>query len=279
LQRTLSALGQVLATDRRTLDLVDEGAIREIVRTFRPTWIVNAAAYTAVDDAEHNESAAMWLNCDVPRILAEEVSRLDGWIVHYSTDYVFDGTASRPYREVDPTSPQSVYGRSKRAGEVAIAATGANHLLFRVAWVYGTRGRNFLQTMRRLARDRDELRVVADQIGVPTWSRQIAEATAQVVAQRPTREQAGIYHFSGSGSCSWHGFAEAVLRLEPMPETLRCTTVRPIQSAEYAVAAERPAYSVLDGTLASRMFGVQLAHWESQLELCMAGITSDPMIA
>lgn len=275
LERTLSALGTVRATDRRSLDLTDEAAIRDAVRTFRPEWVVNAAAYTAVDDAERNEAAATWMNACVPRILAEEVARLDGWLVHYSTDYVFDGAGARPYREDDPTAPLGAYGRSKRAGELAVAATGAKHLLFRVAWVYGTRGRNFLQTIRRLARERDELHVVSDQIGVPTWSRQVAEATALVVAQRPIADQVGTYHLAGAGSCSWHAFAETVLRLDPEPASLRARAVSAITTTEFPTVARRPGYSVLDGTRAEEVFGVRLASWESQLALCVSGLTSD----
>lgn len=270
LQRTLSALGTVVATDRRNLDLTDEKAIRQAVQTLRPEWVVNAAAYTAVDDAERDEPTATWMNAVVPRILAEEIERLNGWMVHYSTDYVFDGLGTRPYREDDPTAPLSAYGRSKRAGELAVAATGVKHLLFRVAWIYGARGRNFLRTIRRLAREQDELRVVADQVGVPTWSRQVAEATALILAQQPTLNQAGTYHLAGDLACSWHMFAEAILGLDPDQGSLRAQSVRPVASVDFSTPAHRPAYSVLDGSRAEAVFGVKLAPWKAQLALCMA---------
>ena len=270
LQRTLSSLGKVVATDRRSLDLTNERAIRAAIRAFRPDWVVNAAAYTAVDDAERDEPAAMWMNAAVPRILAEEVERLSGWMVHYSTDYIFDGSGTRPYREDDPTAPLGAYGRSKLAGELAMAATGANYLLFRAAWIYGTRGRNFLRTIQRLAREQVGLRVVSDQVGVPTWSRQVAEATALVMAQRPSVDQMGVYHLAGDDSCSWHTFAEEILRLDPDPRTLTATTVHPITSTELSTLARRPLYSVLDGSHGHEVFGVKLAPWSTQLAICMA---------
>lgn len=271
LERALSPLGTILATDRRTLDLTDEAATRAAVRAFCPDWVVNAAAYTAVDEAERDEGTAMWMNAEVPRILAEEVGRLGGWMVHYSTDYVFDGMGTRPYRETDVPAPMSVYGHSKRAGELAIAATDAAHLLFRVGWVYGSRGRNFLRTIQTLARERDELRVVSDQMGVPTWCREIAQATALVIAQRPTRAQGGTYHLAGRGSCTWHDFAMEVLRLDPEPLSIRALTVRAITTAEFPTMARRPRYSVLDGTRTEQCFGIQLQPWVSQLKLCVEG--------
>lgn len=268
LQRTLSAMGAVRATDRRVLDLTDEAAIREAVRSYRPDWVVNAAAYTAVDEAEVNEPTAMWMNAEVPRILAEEVARLDGWLVHYSTDYVFSGAGTRPYIETDPTGPVCAYGRSKLAGELAVSSVGVKHLLFRVSWVYGLRGRNFLTTIRRLVREHDAVRVVVDQVGVPTWSRQVAEATALVMAQQPTAEQAGIYHVSGTSHCSWHAFAETILRHDQ--DQPRAGAIRAVSTSEYPTAAKRPAYSVLDGSHLAQVFGVRPAPWESQLALCMA---------
>lgn len=272
LQRALAPLGNVRATDRRTLDLTDEAKLRELVRAFQPHWAVNAAAYTAVDAAESDEKAARWLNADVPRILAEEVGRVDGQLVQFSTDYVFDGMAKRPYREDDPTRPLGVYGRTKLEGEEAVRESGVGHLIFRLAWVYGARGTNFMRTVRRLARERDELSVVADQVGVPTWARQVAEATAAVLAQKPKAAQCGTYHMAGTGSCSWHGFAEAVLRLDPDAATLRARAVRAISTAEYPTPARRPAYSVLDGTKLEQAFGVRLSPWEEQLALCLAEI-------
>lgn len=272
LRRTLAPLGEVIATDRATLDLADEARTRAFVREVAPRWVVNAAAYTAVDAAEGDREAASWLNASVPRILAEEAERLGAWMVHYSTDYVFDGAATRPYREDDPTAPLGVYGATKLAGERGVAESVRRHLTFRIAWVYAARGKNFLRTVRRLARERDELRVVRDQVGVPTWARAVAEATALVIATRPTDAQAGLYHLAGGGTCSWHAFAEAILRGDPEPASLKARGVTPITTAEFPTPARRPAWSVLDAARAASAFGVRLPSWEEQLALCLDGM-------
>jgi dTDP-4-dehydrorhamnose reductase len=269
LARTLAPLGAVVATTRADLDLANETAIRAAVREVQPTWVVNAAAYTAVDAAESEPHAARWLNAEVPRILAEEAVRAGAWMVHYSTDYVFDGLGTRPYREDDLTGPLGVYGATKLAGDVAVQASGVPHLLLRVAWVYGARGRNFLRTMQRLSRERERLQVVADQFGVPTWSRHIAEATALIMAQRPSVAQSGTYHLAGVGACSWHDFAEAIVRRDTDPATRVTRTIEPIASSAYPTAAHRPAYSVLDSERARQAFGVQLPPWEEQLARCL----------
>ena len=269
LARALAPLGEVVATTRAQLDLTSEPAIRNAVRAVQPTWVVNAAAYTAVDAAESEPHAARWLNAEVPRILAEEAVRAGAWMVHYSTDYVFDGRGTRPYVEHDPVGPLGVYGVTKHAGDVAVQESGVPHLLLRVGWVYGTRGRNFLRTMQKLSRERELLRVVADQIGVPTWSRHIAAATALIVAQRPSVEQSGTYHLAGEGACSWYDFADAILRRDPDPGARVTRTIEPIASSEYPTAAHRPSYSVLNADRARRVFGVQLPPWEAQLALCL----------
>jgi dTDP-4-dehydrorhamnose reductase len=269
LARALAPLGEVVATTRAQLDLTSEPDIRNAVRAVNPTWVVNAAAYTAVDAAESEPHAARWLNAEVPRILAEEAVRAGAWMVHYSTDYVFDGRGTRPYVEHDLTGPLGVYGATKHAGDVAVHASGVPHLLLRVAWVYGTRGRNFLRTMQKLSRERELLRVVADQIGVPTWSRHIAEATALMMAQRPSVEQSGTYHLAGEGSCSWYDFAEAIVRSDPDPGARVTRIIEPIASSEYPTAAHRPSYSVLNAKRAQQVFGVQLPPWEAQLALCL----------
>jgi dTDP-4-dehydrorhamnose reductase len=269
LARTLAPLGEVVATTRAQLDLTSEPAIRDAVRAVQPTWVVNAAAYTAVDAAESEPAAARWLNTEVPRILAEESVRAGAWLVHYSTDYVFDGRGTRPYHEDDPASPLGVYGATKHAGDAALQQSGVPHLLLRVGWVYGTRGRNFLRTMQKLSREREQLRVVADQLGTPTWSRHIAQATALMMAQRPSAEQSGTYHLAGQGSCSWYDFAEAIVRRDANPERRVTRTIEPIASSEYPTAAQRPAYSVLDAKRAQQVFGVQLPPWEAQLALCL----------
>lgn len=269
LQRTLATLGPLHATNRATLDVTNEAAIRAAVREMAPRWIVNAAAYTAVDAAESDPAAAHWLNAEVPRILAEEAVRTGAWLVHYSTDYVFDGTGTRGYVETDPVAPQSVYGRTKALGEAAVRTACAQHLIFRVAWVYGLRGRNFLLTVRRLAGGGGPLRMVDDQVGVPTWSRAIAEATAQVMAQRPGVALAGTYHLAGGGHCSWHGFARAILAADASAAGSAPVAVLPIATSAYPTPATRPAWSVLDATKLYDTFGVVLPAWDRQLALCL----------
>ncbi|MCX7897925.1 MAG: dTDP-4-dehydrorhamnose reductase [Rhodocyclaceae bacterium] len=268
LVRTLACLGEVVAFDRQGLDLAQPDGIRNTLRTIRPQVIVNAAAYTAVDAAEREKSLAFAINGDAPGILAEEARRLDALLIHYSTDYVFDGKKSAPYREEDPTHPLSVYGQSKQAGEAAIAASGCRHLIFRVSWVYGRRGRNFFLTILRLAREKEELKVVADQIGAPTWSRMIAEATALALARY--HGQTGLYHLCASGETSWHGFAARIIERAHAQGLLgKLLPVRPITSAEYPAAAPRPANSRLDCTHLRQDFALTLPDWETQLALCL----------
>ena len=271
LRTTLAPLGPVLASTRETLDLTDEAVIRAAVRAAAPRVIVNAAAYTAVDAAERDEAACAWLNTDVPRILAEEAERCGAWLVHYSTDYVFDGTSGRPYRESDPVAPLGVYGRTKADGEAAVRAACARHVILRVAWVYGRRGKNFLLTIQRLAATGNPLRIVHDQVGVPTWSRSVAEATAAVVQQLCNRNDAdtlaGTYHVAGAGSCSWYEFACEIV--QQMGDTTRGVIVQPITTHEYPTLARRPAYSVLDASLLEAVFGVVLPGWREQLTACV----------
>lgn len=274
LQRTLATLGPVHTTTRATLDLSDEAALRDCIRTVAPQWIVNAAAYTAVDAAESDTERAHWVNAAAPRLLAEEATRIGAWLVHYSTDYVFDGLATRPYVENDPVAPRSVYGRTKAQGEAAVRAACAQHLILRVAWVYGLRGKNFLRTVQRLAAGGGPLRIVNDQLGVPTWSRLIAEATAQVIAQRPGVDRAGTYHMAGSGHCSWHDFASAIVA-RTTPANVPPVEVHPIPTSAFPTPATRPAWSVLDATKLRDTFGVALPDWDAQLALCLAS-TDDP---
>ncbi|MDO9064018.1 MAG: dTDP-4-dehydrorhamnose reductase, partial [Sulfuricella sp.] len=214
LQRTLATLGDVVAIDRQGMDLANPDSIRSAIRIIRPDLIANAAAYTAVDKAESEPELAMAINGIAPGIMAEEAKRLGAAMIHYSTDYVFDGTKTSPYTEEDAPNPLSVYGKTKFAGEQAILAVGIPHLIFRTSWVYGLRGRNFLQTILRLAKERDELKVVDDQIGAPTWSRMIAEATSQILAQsflpltpHPSllTQYGGIYNLTAAGRTSWCG--------------------------------------------------------------------------
>ena len=270
LQRTLAPLGEVVALGRAELDLGDTAAIRARVRALRPQVIVNAAAYTAVDRAEREPEAAFAVNARAPGILAEEAQRLGALLVHYSTDYVFDGRKREPYTEQDEPNPLNVYGASKLEGERAVQAAAERHLVFRTGWVYGLRGNNFLLTMLRLFREREEVRVVADQIGAPTWSRLIAEATAQALAveARCGGVPSGIYHLSAAGQTSWHGFAEAILVAMPGPK--RARAVVPIRTEEYPTTAARPRYSVLDSGRLADTIAIRLPAWERQIELALA---------
>lgn len=268
LQRTLQPLGEVVACDRQRLDLADPDRLRAAVREIQPALIVNPAAYTAVDKAESEPELAQTINDTAPGILAEEAKRLDALLIHYSTDYVFDGAKTTPYVEGDPTAPLGAYGRSKLAGEEAIRASGCRHLIFRTCWVYGARGHNFLRTMLRLARERDELRVVDDQHGAPTWSRMIAETTALALA-RHTGQQ-GIYHLAAADVTTWHGFATAIIAEASARGMLdRATPVRRITSADFPTPARRPANSRLDCSRLHADFGLQPPDWQTQLRLCL----------
>lgn len=271
LRRSLQPLGPIAAFDRTRLDVTDADAIVAAVRRLKPAIIVNAAAYTAVDRAEDDAAIADAINARAPGILAEEAKRLGACLVHYSTDYVFDGRAARPYREGDATGPLNVYGRSKLAGETAVLAANPASIVLRCSWVYSTRGANFLPTMQRLGRERDEVRVVDDQIGCPTWARYIAEATALMLERcgfsaAALRERPGLYHLAAGDSTSWCGFARAILAATPGCETVRVVA---IPSAEYPTKATRPAYSVLDTTRLRDAFGVFMPSWQSQLALAL----------
>ncbi|MBD2102439.1 dTDP-4-dehydrorhamnose reductase [Leptolyngbya sp. FACHB-261] len=280
LQRTLLTLGDVIAVGRNTsqsalrVDLAAPDTIQQVVRELKPSLIVNAAAYTAVDKAEQEVELAEKVNAVAPGILAEEAKRLGAAIVHYSTDYVFNGSSDIPYTEQDQPDPLNTYGRTKLIGEQAIQAVGLPHLILRTSWVYGLRGRNFLLTMLKLAQEREELRIVSDQIGAPTWSRTIAEATAQVLAssmrdpERFWAEQAGLYHLTAVGRTSWHGFAEAIFQLQRL-KTLNLKALVAIPSEQYPTPAKRPAYSQLDTSKLSETFGLKLPEWRRALELAL----------
>ncbi len=258
--------GDVTACDRATLDLADADAIVAAMRDVRPALVVNAGAYTAVDLAERERDAAFAVNARAPQVLAEEAKRNGAVLIHYSTDYVFDGRATAPYDEEAPTGPLNVYGESKLAGEQAIAATGAAALVLRTSWVYGRTGKNFLRTIQRLAAERDELRIVADQTGTPNWSRVLAEATARIVAMGlpAVRERAGLFHLSSAGATTWHGFACAIVGDAPSPR------VTPIATADYPTPARRPAYGVLDTRRFAATFGFSLPAWDDALARCLA---------
>jgi dTDP-4-dehydrorhamnose reductase len=275
LARSLQGLGRVVALDRHGLELSDLDQVRKVVREVRPQLIVNPAAHTAVDKAETDVEGAMRLNAEAPGLLAEEAKRLGAALVHYSTDYVFDGTKDGVYVETDATNPQNVYGRSKLDGERAIEASGCAHLIFRTSWVYGKRGKNFLLTMLRLGAERDELSVVADQIGAPTWSNTIATLTSNVLAQTVVAsdqagwwaQHSGVYHLTAAGATSWHGFAEAIFELAGLPKS---PIVKPISASAYPTPAKRPNNSRISNDKLAHVFGLRAPDWREALRLCMA---------
>ncbi len=274
LRRTLAPLARVTCVDFPGIDLTSGDSIRQWVRDTRPNIVINAAAYTAVDKAESEPDKAMSINGVAPGILAEEAKKLGALLVHYSTDYVFDGAKTTPYVETDSPNPLGAYGRTKLAGDEAVRAVGGAHLIFRLCWVYGARGQNFMLTMMRLARERETLRVVADQIGCPTWSRMIAEATAQAVKQAVAAREIGAlngtYHLASSGTTSWNGFADAIVKLMPA-EGRKCVRVEAISTAEYPTPTKRPPYSVLSCDKLERIFGLRLPHWEDSLKQVLEG--------
>jgi dTDP-4-dehydrorhamnose reductase len=263
LERALPALGEVIATDRTTLDLADPDAIRRVVRETKPDVIVNAAAYTAVDKAESETELAMRINGVAPGIFAEEARRLDALLVHYSTDYVFDGAKRRAYVEDDKPHPLNVYGRSKLGGEDAIHAAGVRYLIFRTSWVYSHRGNNFFRTMVRLAGEKKELRVVDDQVGAPTTSATVAASTLAILklVRESATSELGTFHLTANGKTSWYGFAKAIVDILGMT-----TDVVPIKSAEYATTARRPSNSVLDNSKLKLHYSVVQAGWRAGLE-------------
>mgnify|MGYP000400866457 CR=1 FL=1 len=270
LQRALAPLGRVHAVDAAECDLADESAVRQLVRSVQPQVIVNPAAYTAVDKAESEPALAHAINAVAPGVLGEEAARLGAWVVHYSTDYVFDGSQSQPYTEADPANPQSVYGRSKRDGEIALEQSGARHLILRTSWVVGAHGSNFAKTILRLAAERDHLNVVADQIGAPTPATLLADVTAHLLRQ-VQREGAGnfpfgLYHLTAGGETSWQQYARFVVaEAAAMGRTLRLTpeSIHAIDTAGYPTPARRPANSRLDTAKLRRTFGLELPHWQS----------------
>jgi len=269
LQRTLAPLGEIIALGRRELDLADQQAIRNTVRRIKPELIVNAAAYTAVDKAKEEPELAMAINGIAPGILAEEAALIKAPIVHYSTDYVFDGTKNESYTEQDTPNPINVYGRTKLAGEKAIMETECRCLILRTSWVYSLRGSNFLLTMQRLFKERDELQVVSDQFGSPTWARMIAEATAQALAfDRANRTLHGVFHLSATGQTSWHGFAEAILKIAP-PVGSAPPRLKAINTTEYKTAAARPKSSVMNCSIFEAATGLKIPEWQDLLVLAL----------
>jgi dTDP-4-dehydrorhamnose reductase len=269
LERSLQGIGEVVALDRAQMDLSDLDQVRDAIRALKPGLIVNPAAYTAVDKAESEPELAMRINAEAPAVMAQEAARLGAAMVQYSTDYVFDGAKNGPYLEDDATGPLNVYGRSKLAGEQAIIAAGIPHLILRTSWVYGMRGKNFLLTMLRLARERDELRIVDDQFGAPTWSRTIADSTALILAQARAGQadwwtrHSGVYHLSSQGRTTWFGFTQAILAAAQ----IECRLI-PITSEQYQVPAARPGNSVLCSDRLQANF-CNLPDWKDALRLCL----------
>lgn len=274
LQRSLASLGEVVATCRETLDLTDSQAIIDIVSKVKPDLIVNAAAYTAVDKAETDTELAMSINADAVAVLAKQAKLLNIPLIHYSTDYVFSGEATQAWLETDTVAPINFYGETKLQGEQAIQASGCDHLIFRTSWVYGTRGHNFLLTMRRLAREKDSLSVVTDQLGTPTWSRHIADVTAQIVVQSKQTDDfwslnSGIYHLTGSGQCSWYDFAKVIFDdLAEQGETV--ATLNQTLTENYPTPATRPLFSVMNNDKLAQRFGFRLPDWRDSVALALA---------
>jgi dTDP-4-dehydrorhamnose reductase len=273
LAEAFSSKHEVVALDRNELDLSQPDQIVDKVRAIKPDLILNAAAYTAVDLAEKEAGLAVAINSIAPGILAEEANRLGVPLVHYSTDYVFDGSASVPYKETDAVAPLGIYGKSKLAGEIAVASTAKRHLIMRVSWLYGNRRQNFMLTMLRLMRERENLSVVSDQIGSPTWVRLVANTTEHALnfsSGKPTLKIAdGLYHVAASGITSWHGFASAILA-NTNDADRRVQSIRTIATSEYPTPAKRPAYSVLNCAKIEAALGVKLPAWDAQLLDCIA---------
>ncbi|MDF5717921.1 MAG: dTDP-4-dehydrorhamnose reductase [Rhizonema sp. NSF051] len=281
LQRTLMSLGEVIIAGREVsspglrMDLAQPDTIRHVIREVQPDLIVNPAAYTAVDKAETEPDLAMAVNGTAPGVIAEEAKLVGAGVIHYSTDYVFNGSQAKPYTEEDEPDPQNIYGKTKLAGEKAIQAVDVPHLILRTSWVYGLRGKNFLLTMLKLGREREELKVVDDQVGAPTWSRMIAESTAQILSQGTQdtisflSSNSGIYHITATNQTSWYGFAKAIFEHDSNPSQHKLKKLVPISSDQYPTPAKRPAYSSLDTGKISRIFGLALPSWQINLELVL----------
>jgi dTDP-4-dehydrorhamnose reductase len=279
LERALPSLGEVVATDREALDLRDSGAIRSVMGSVKPDVVVNAAAYTAVDRAESESEVAMAINGRAPAILAEEARRTGATVVHYSTDYVFDGAKPTPYTEDDVPNPVNVYGATKLEGERAIIESGCRHVTLRTSWVYAARGKNFVLTMLRLARERKVLRIVDDQWGAPSWARDIALATVELLSRSDSARYGthGLYHLAAEGYTSWHGFAQRIfaspqlltLGIEP-PELIA------VPSAVYGSTTPRPLNSRLNCARIMRETGQRLPPWWLSVDRCLAELSRMP---
>ena len=269
-----TTLGE-LGCEFHTLDITNKKAVSDLITSIRPSAVFHTAALTNVDRCELDKDAALRINGTASGNIALACAKVDAYLCYISTDYIFDGAKTEPYVETDPPNPLGVYGRSKLAGDEAVRAVGGAHLIFRLCWVYGARGQNFMLTMMRLAREREKLRVVSDQVGCPTWSRMIAETTTlalkQAIAADDLGSFTGTYHLASSGTTSWHGFADAIVKLMPA-EGRKCVRVEAISTAEYPTPTKRPAYSVLSCDKLERTFGLRLPHWEDSLKQVLEGI-------
>jgi len=287
LTRTLAPLGEVFAPDRKQLDLSDATSIRKVMREFQPRWVVNAGAHTAVDKAESEPELAFAINAVAPAIFAEEAKRSGAAVLHFSTDYVFDGSKNTPYVESDTTNPLNVYGSSKLAGERALGMSGVPYFVFRTSWVYGATGKNFLLSILRLAREREHLRIVGDQHGAPTWSYDLARMAAHAIAHfeqlaartnsslsQATLPASGIYHASGAGETTWYGFAaQAIAELQEMEPETKLATIEAISTSEYPTPARRPLNSQLDCSKLEEALGWRLPDWRESLAKVFSAIT------
>ena len=271
LQHALTAHGEVVAVNRSEMDLTSAESMRACIRSVQPDLIVNAAAYTAVDKAESEPELAQQVNADAVAIIAQEAKRVGAAVIHYSTDYVFDGNKTAPYVEDDATNPLNVYGRTKLAGERALADAEIPYLVLRTSWVYGARGKNFLRTILKLAAEMPELRMVADQFGAPTWSRDIATATAAIATRwlpGNMKDHSGVYHLTGGGETTWHGFAAEAIRMRRellSVQNMNFAHLTAIATSEYPTPAARPKNSRLDCSKLARVFDTRLPEWRASL--------------
>jgi dTDP-4-dehydrorhamnose reductase len=279
LQRSLAVLGPLVCLDRAQCDVTDMQAIRAAFERAQPVVVVNAAAYTAVDKAEEAAELARKVNAEAPQVMAHSAALIGARLIHFSTDYVFDGESAEPYQETDQTNPQSVYGRTKLDGEAAVLAASHQHMVLRTSWVAGAHGSNFAKTILRLARDRDSLRIVADQIGAPTTAALLADVTSQILTkEHDANAKGGIYHVTGSGSTSWHGYAQHVVQwceAHGVPLKTHSSAVLPIATEEYPLPAKRPKNSRLDTGKVRRTFGVTLPSWQQSIDLLLAQIVQE----
>lgn len=280
LNRSLQPLGEIVALGREDVDFVNPESLRGIVRKIKPDVIVNAVAYTSVDKAEEQEELAEKINSIAPGVLAEEALKINALLVHYSTDYVFDGTKQSPYTETDEPNPINVYGRTKLAGEMAIQASGCDYLIFRTSWVYASRGHNFLLTILKLAKERDELRIVSDQIGSPTSARLIADTTSHCIKQSMIEKEADffssdLYHLVTYGSTSWYGFAKEIISTaeKKLDAQIKSKNIIAVPASEYPTSAKRPMNSQLKVDTLQHKFSVVMPDWSSALNLCIEEIS------